>query len=147
VISHPTGKRASFGEFAARAEQQSIPEDVGLKDRADYKLIGREGRLRVDAPAKILGTARFTIDVALPQMVTAVVLHPPRFGARPAAVDDRAALDEPGVITPRLRSRTRRTPLTPSTSCLTSRTRRCNPNNAVCRMGDDGILEVWAGTE
>jgi isoquinoline 1-oxidoreductase subunit beta len=21
------------------------------------------------------------------------------------------------------------------------------PNNAVCRMGDDGILEVWAGTE
>ena len=31
-------------------------------------------------------------------MVTAVVLHPPRFGATVASVDDHAALDEPGVI-------------------------------------------------
>ena len=30
-------------------------------------------------------------------MLTAVVLHPPKFGATPAAVDDRAALAEPGV--------------------------------------------------
>ena len=30
-------------------------------------------------------------------MLTAVVLHPPRFGATAAAVDDRAALGVPGV--------------------------------------------------
>ena len=31
-------------------------------------------------------------------MVTAVVLHPPRFGATVVSVDDGAALAEPGVI-------------------------------------------------
>ena len=47
---------------------------------------------------KILGTTRFTIDVSVPGMLTAVVLHPPRFGATVASVDDTAALAEPGVI-------------------------------------------------
>jgi isoquinoline 1-oxidoreductase beta subunit len=98
VLSHPNGMRASFGELAARAERLPVPEDVRLKDPADFKLIGREGRLRVDSPGKILGQTSFTIDVSLPGMVTAVVLHPPRFGATVASVDDHAALDEPGVI-------------------------------------------------
>ena len=31
-------------------------------------------------------------------MLTAVVLHPPRFGAKVASVDDQAALAEPGVV-------------------------------------------------
>ena len=67
------------------------------KDPADYKLIGREGRLRVDAVPKILGATRYTIDVTVPGMLTALVLHPPRFGATAASVDDEAALAEPGV--------------------------------------------------
>ena len=98
VLAHAGGRRASFGKLAARAERLPVPEDVRLKDPSDFKLIGREGRLRVDAPGKILGRTGFTIDVSLPGMVTAVVLHPPRFGATVASVDDDAALAEPGVI-------------------------------------------------
>ncbi|MGB0092342.1 MAG: molybdopterin cofactor-binding domain-containing protein [Solirubrobacteraceae bacterium] len=98
MLSHASGRRASFGELAARAEGLPVPEDVRLKDPSDFKLIGNEGRLRVDAPGKILGQTRFTIDVSLPGMVTAVVLHPPRFGATVASVDDEAALAEPGAI-------------------------------------------------
>ena len=98
VLSHPNGRRASFGELAPRAERLPAPEDVRLKDPADFVLIGQEGRLRVDSPGKILGQTGFTIDVSLPGMVTAVVLHPPRFGSTVASVDDHAALDEPGVI-------------------------------------------------
>jgi isoquinoline 1-oxidoreductase subunit beta len=97
VLSHRSGKRATFGELAARAEGMPVPDGVQPKDRASYKLIGREGRLRVDAPAKILGQTRFTIDVSLPGLLTALVLHPPRFGARFVSVDDKAALAEPGV--------------------------------------------------
>jgi isoquinoline 1-oxidoreductase subunit beta len=97
VLSHRSGKRATFGALAARAETMPVPDGVQPKDRASYKLIGREGRLRVDAPAKILGKTRFTIDVSLPGMLTASVLHPPRFGARFVSVDDEAALAEPGV--------------------------------------------------
>jgi len=75
-----------------------VPEDVEVKDLADAKLIGRDDLLRVDAPAKILGRTVFTIDVDLPGMLTAVVLHPSKFGATVANVDDAAALAEPGVV-------------------------------------------------
>src|SRR3954451_22704780 len=97
VVRHASGKQATFAQLAPRAEQLPVPDGVQPKDRSDYRLIGREGRLRVDAVPKILGTTPFTIDTTLPGMLTAVVLHPPRFGARAASVDDRAALAEPGV--------------------------------------------------
>jgi isoquinoline 1-oxidoreductase beta subunit len=97
VLSHRSGRRATFAELAVRAEELAVPDGVAPKDRASYKLIGQEGRLRVDAPAKILGKTRFTIDVGLPGMLTAIVLHPPRFGARFVSLDDTPALAEPGV--------------------------------------------------
>jgi isoquinoline 1-oxidoreductase beta subunit len=98
VVRHPTGKEATFGELAARAKQLPVPDGVQPKDPSEYRLIGGEGRLRVDSVAKILGATRFTIDISVPEMLTAVVLHPPRFGATVASVDDEAALAEPGVV-------------------------------------------------
>src|SRR3954470_7506240 len=97
VARHASGKEATFAQLAARAEQLPVPDDVQPKDPSDYGLIGGEGRLRVDSVPKILGTTRFTIDVSVPGMLTAVVLHPPRFDSRVASLDDRAALAEPGV--------------------------------------------------
>jgi aerobic-type carbon monoxide dehydrogenase small subunit (CoxS/CutS family) len=66
VLSHHSGRRATYGELAVRAEQLPVADGVEPKDRAAYKLIGQEGRLRVDAPAKITGQTRYTIDVSLP---------------------------------------------------------------------------------
>jgi isoquinoline 1-oxidoreductase beta subunit len=66
VLSHSSGNRATFGELAARAEQLPAPEDMRVKDPSEFRLIGREGRLRVDAPGKILGRSEFTVDVTLP---------------------------------------------------------------------------------
>ncbi|HTA55242.1 MAG TPA: molybdopterin cofactor-binding domain-containing protein [Candidatus Acidoferrales bacterium] len=96
VLSHPSGKRATYSDFTARAEQLPAP-DAQPKPREAYNLIGKEGRLRVDAAEKILGKPTFTIDVSLPGMLTAIVLHPPRFGARATSIDDKAALAAPGV--------------------------------------------------
>ncbi|HEV7526182.1 MAG TPA: molybdopterin cofactor-binding domain-containing protein, partial [Acidimicrobiia bacterium] len=98
VVRHPSGREAAFAELAERAEQIPVPDGVEPKAKSSYKLIGREGRLRVDAPDKILGATQFTIDVTPPGVRTAVVLHPPRFGARADIVDDRAALGEAGVV-------------------------------------------------
>src|SRR4051794_7539982 len=53
VLRHASGRQATFAELAARAEQLPAPDGVQPKDPADYKLIGREGRLRVDAVPKI----------------------------------------------------------------------------------------------
>src|SRR4051794_2444423 len=97
ILSHASGRQATFAELAAQAERLPVPAGAQPKDRSEYKLIGREGRLRVDSVPKILGTTRFTIDVSIPGMLTAVVLHPPRFGAAVASIDDDAARAEPGV--------------------------------------------------
>jgi isoquinoline 1-oxidoreductase beta subunit len=97
VARHASGKEATFAQLAARAEQLPVPDGVQPKDLSEYKLIGGERRLHVDSVPKILGTTRFTIDVSVPGMLTAVVLHPPRFDAAVASVDGEAALAEPGV--------------------------------------------------
>jgi isoquinoline 1-oxidoreductase beta subunit len=97
IVRHASGKETTFAQLATRAEQLPVPDGVQPKDPSDYRLIGGDGRLRVDSVPKILGTTRFTIDVSLPGMLTAVVLHPPRFGSKVASVDDQAAVAEPGV--------------------------------------------------
>jgi isoquinoline 1-oxidoreductase beta subunit len=211
ILRHPGGTRAAFGEFAALAEQLPIPDDVGPKYPSQYKLIGRAGRLRVDTPGKILGQTRFVIDVNLPGMLTAMVLHPAKFGAAPAAIDDSAALAEPGVtaVVPieegiavvgetfddaqrglralRVDWDERKAERRSSEELLAEHRRLVEsgeqavvaredgdvatalasaphvvdaiyelpylahgpmePNNAACRMGTGGILEVWTGTE
>ncbi|WP_246047834.1 molybdopterin cofactor-binding domain-containing protein [Hankyongella ginsenosidimutans] len=40
VISHASGKSAGFGDLAAAAADQPVPQTVGLKDAAKFTLIG-----------------------------------------------------------------------------------------------------------
>lgn len=96
-IEHaPSGRSAGFGELVAEAAQLPVPGEVCLKDPADFRLIGRPVT-RVDARAKSTGTAIFTQDVRLPGMLTAVVAHPPRFGATVKSFDAIAAKAVKGV--------------------------------------------------
>ncbi len=44
------------------------------------------------------GTARFTQDVQLPDMLVAMVAHPPRFGEKVASFDDASARKVKGVV-------------------------------------------------
>jgi isoquinoline 1-oxidoreductase beta subunit len=97
IVSHPSSKRrATFGELAADAAKQSVPADVKLKDPKTFVLIGKPAA-RTDARAKSNGTAMFTQDVKLPGMLTAVVLHPPRFGAKLRSFDAAKAKQVKGV--------------------------------------------------
>ena len=97
VVSHRgTGRRATFGELAAAAAKQTPPAQVTLKDPKDWKLVGRRAP-RVDSRAKIDGSAVFTFDVRLPDMLTAVIARPPRFGAKVKSFDASAARRVNGV--------------------------------------------------
>src|SRR6185369_2654367 len=67
------------------------------KDPKDFVLIGKAALPRTDALAKSTGAAIFTQDIKIPEMLTAVVIHPPRFGAKLARFDSAKAQEMPGV--------------------------------------------------
>jgi isoquinoline 1-oxidoreductase beta subunit len=99
VVSHSAaGREARFGELVQRAAGLQPPAEVALKDPARFKLIGREPLPRVDVRAKVRGEARFTYDIQLPEMLTAVMARPPRFGGTVRSVDDASARAVPGVV-------------------------------------------------
>ncbi|MGF1548125.1 MAG: molybdopterin cofactor-binding domain-containing protein [Thiotrichales bacterium] len=99
VVRHPGSNRAAtFGELAAAAANEALPSDVFLKDPKDFRLIGKIIP-RKDTPEKINGSAIFTADIRLPGMLTAVVAHPPRFGATVKSFDENATRKIAGVTT------------------------------------------------
>jgi isoquinoline 1-oxidoreductase beta subunit len=75
------GKSAGFGELIADAAKVAPPETPTLKDPKTFTLIGTDRVRRKDSLIKSNGTARYTQDVQLPNMLVAVVAHAPRFGA------------------------------------------------------------------
>ena len=89
VVAHGASNRtASFGDLLNDAAKVTPLQAPRLKRLADFTLIGTMRVGRKDTPAKSTGTARYTQDVHLDDMLTAVVAHPPRFGGRPASFDD-----------------------------------------------------------
>ncbi|HEX6138073.1 MAG TPA: xanthine dehydrogenase family protein molybdopterin-binding subunit [Casimicrobiaceae bacterium] len=96
VVAHPGGRKATFGELATAAAKQPMPPSPKLKDPKDFVYIGK-GAPRTDSKAKSTGTATFTQDVRLPDMLTAVVAHPPRFEARVKRFDPAGVQSVPGV--------------------------------------------------
>jgi isoquinoline 1-oxidoreductase beta subunit len=90
------GKTASFGDLADAAVKQPVPATVTLKEARAWVLIGKSAP-RTDTRAKSNGTAQFTLDVRLPDMLTALVAHPPKFGARVKSFDAADTSGIPGV--------------------------------------------------
>lgn len=97
VLSHGNDKQATFGEMSAAAAALEVPKNVVLKDPKNFTLIGQYVP-RKDSLAKINGTAIFTQDIQLDNMLVAVVAHPPKFGATVKSVDDQATKAVKGVI-------------------------------------------------
>ncbi len=98
VVSHPAGQSAPFSELVAAASKVTPPKTPVLKDPKTFTLIGTERVKRMDARAKSTGAARYTQDVHLPNMLTAMVAHPTRFGAKVKSFDAGAAKQVPGVV-------------------------------------------------
>jgi isoquinoline 1-oxidoreductase subunit beta len=96
VIHMASGRRTRYGALAADAAKLPIPEHVALKDPKDFKLIGTPAK-RLDAPAKVNGTAVYGIDVKLPGLKIATLAQSPVFGGRVKSVDDAAAKAVKGV--------------------------------------------------
>lgn len=75
----------------------SIYRAVAAACRGDYDEPGGDGP-RYEARDKVTGAAKYTVDVALPQMAHAKILRSPYAAAELRSLDWSAALDVPGVL-------------------------------------------------
>ena len=96
VISHKeSGKKGHFGEFVAEASTMTAPDDVQLKDKKDFKIIGTPVK-NVDAKDMYTGKPLYGLDFYREGMVNAMIQRPP-FGMKIKSVDDSAARAVSGV--------------------------------------------------
>ncbi|OYQ36795.1 hypothetical protein CHU95_03220 [Niveispirillum lacus] len=96
VIHTPTGRRLGYGDVAVAAATLPVPEDVPLKPREEWRLIGTAVPRR-DIPAKVDGTAIYGIDYTQPGLLTATIIQCPYFGGTLKSVDEVPALAVAGV--------------------------------------------------
>ncbi len=92
----PDGRQLGYGELADKAMGEMVPQEIRLKDAAQFRLIGKATN-RLDAADKSHGRQQFGLDVRLPGLLTAVVARPPVFGASIQSLDDSEAIKVQGV--------------------------------------------------
>ena len=101
VVVHPaSGRRMTYGQVASFARIPATMPDIGagdLKKKSEFRIIGTAVP-RHDIPAKVDGTAQFSIDVQLPDMVYASTVHSPVQQGRPESWNDSDVKALPGVI-------------------------------------------------
>jgi CO/xanthine dehydrogenase Mo-binding subunit len=90
VIHTQSGREIPYGNLTVKAAHVPVPSEPRLKRRDEFKLIGK-GKGRVDARAKVDGSAKFGLDVSVPNMARAVAIHGPTFGAHPKSVKSDVA--------------------------------------------------------
>ncbi len=96
VIHAASRRRIGYGALASAAAALPVPDKVVLKRPEDFKLIGTPAK-RLDTPAKVNGTAPYSIDLRLPGMKIATVAASPVLGGKVAGLDEAKAMAIKGV--------------------------------------------------
>jgi isoquinoline 1-oxidoreductase beta subunit len=97
MVSHQrTGKSLRYGELAKGASGRSLNAAPRLKQARDFTLIGKPVP-RIDIPAKVDGSVKYSIDVALPGMRVATVMAAAVRGGKLESVDPAPAMAIKGV--------------------------------------------------
>src|SRR5712692_10197575 len=97
VTHKPTGRTLRYGELAVEAAAIKLDKEPALKKPDQYKFIGRR-LARLDVPLKINGSAKYGIDLDVPDMVRAAIIKCPVFGGTVKSVDESAIAGRRGVL-------------------------------------------------
>lgn len=97
VFHDRSNRQVGYGELTVKAAQLEVPESPPLKPKNQWKYIGKRNH-RVDARGKVDGSTKFGMDVVVPGMLKAFVIHGPVYGANAKAVRADAAKKMPGVV-------------------------------------------------
>jgi isoquinoline 1-oxidoreductase subunit beta len=98
ILHGISGTRLHFGEVLSEAALLPLDADTPLKAPADWTQIGQAQSFRVDTAAKTNGAQRYTIDIDLPGMLSAAILHSPKFGGKLVSFDAADSLKISGVL-------------------------------------------------
>ncbi|GEO06271.1 isoquinoline 1-oxidoreductase subunit beta [Adhaeribacter aerolatus] len=97
VIHAASGKKISYGDLAVDASKLPAPAEVKLKDRKDFKLIGKAVR-NVDNKEILTGKPLYGLDVYREGMLIAMIQRPKAFGLKLKSVDTAAVKAMPGIV-------------------------------------------------
>jgi len=97
IINRATGKSFTYGELADDASKLEIPNNPKLKEAKDFKIIGKYNK-RLDVPQRVTGKAIYGIDIDVPGMVYACILHSPSLHGKVVSIDDTATKKVKGVL-------------------------------------------------
>jgi len=96
-VVHRDGRTLSYAQLARRAASIAPPpEDVPVKDKSVYRIIGHPTRV-ADGRDIVTGSARYGIDAAAPGALTALIARCPYFDGALARLEDSQARQVPGV--------------------------------------------------
>src|SRR5690349_1620158 len=100
VVHVKSGRKLSYGEIVAFAEVPDKAPEVkpeALKKPSEFRLIGKDVT-RVELAGKVNGSARYSIDVQVPNMLYGAVLRAPVEGSVPDKIDDTKAKVIAGAV-------------------------------------------------
>jgi isoquinoline 1-oxidoreductase beta subunit len=96
VINKQTQAKLSYGELVEEASHLPVPTKPKLKSFAEFTQLGKPS-MRPDVPAKVDGTAIFGMDVQLPGMLYASIVHSPYIYGKVQSYDATKAMAVKGV--------------------------------------------------
>lgn len=97
LIHARSGRRARFGEVAARAATIKLPREPAPKPREQWTLLTKQALPRVHARSVVNGTSVYGMDVRVPGMLYAALLQCPVHGGRLQSYDFKKIEGMPGV--------------------------------------------------
>jgi isoquinoline 1-oxidoreductase subunit beta len=97
MVIHTSGKKLGYGQLASEAAKLTAPEKVELKNKSDFRLIGKTFS-GVDNKTLLVGKPLFGIDYKVPGMLHAQIQRPPSFGMKLKSFDASETKKMPGII-------------------------------------------------
>ena len=135
VFRSDTAASLTYGELAAEASKLPVPSEPVLKQKHEFKIIGRLQK-RFDLPDRVTGKAIYGLDIQLPDMVYACILHSPMIFGRLVSFDETETLKIPDVIKVLRCERTMIYCITDSVAVIAS-------NWWAAKKGRDALKATW----
>ncbi|GLX78818.1 aldehyde dehydrogenase [Thalassotalea insulae] len=97
VYNQHSGQKLSYGQLASLAAMQAVPEKPKLKDKSQYKYIGK-ALPRHDQRQVVIGERIYGVDTKVPGLKYAAITHCPVLGGKLKSLEKTEALATKGVI-------------------------------------------------